>query len=316
AILNREGRPFVRALKTVARLPEVLNGDTIAFGIVPRLNAAGRIGSAEDGFALLAAKTPEEAMTAAEKLEDANNTRKQLQEQAYENTLALIPKDGVPPVLFLLDPNAHEGILGIAAGKLKDLFGRPTVLFTEAKNGMYKGSGRSPEGIDLYELLAKAKHLYAHFGGHKSACGLSIPKENFEEARALIGGEAGILYDRDPGRFVPTLRIDWVLDPTDVTLDLVNDLERMSPFGAENPEPLFCLKGIVPVDVAYMGTDSQHVRFRADGVPCVLFRATEDQKKLLLSGVPLSIAGLPVKNSWKDRVSVQFRVADIEETGR
>jgi single-stranded-DNA-specific exonuclease len=310
-ILNRAERPFVNALRAVARLADPLNGESIAFGIVPRLNAAGRIGSAEDALLLLTARTAEEALARAETLEAANTNRKQLQEETFDRSLELVPPD-VPPVLFLLDPAAHEGILGIAAGKLKDRFNRPVVLFTEAKSGMYKGSGRSPEGIDLHELLAKAKHLYAHFGGHKSACGLTIPKENFEEVRTLIGGECRILYDRCPERFLPTLAIDWVLSPGDVTLELATDIERMSPFGAENPEPVFCLKNVVPTDVAFMGTEDRHVRFRADGVPCVLFRVTEDQKKLLLSGAPLSIAGLPAKNVWKDRVSVQFRVADIE----
>ncbi len=310
-ILNRAERPFVNALKAAARLPEPLNGESIAFGIVPRLNAAGRIASAEDALALLTAKTDEEATVCAAALEEANTKRKQLQEEAYEATLARVPAD-VPPVLFFVAPEAHEGILGIAAGKLKDRFGRPVVLFTESKDGMYKGSGRSPEGIDLYELLAKAKHLYAHFGGHKSACGLSIPKENFGEVCELIAGESRILFDSAPELFQPTLKIDWVLEPGDVTIDLVNDLERMSPFGAENPEPLFCLRDVRAEDVAFMGTDSQHVRFRAGGVPCVLFRVSEDQKRLLLSGGPLSVAGVPVKNVWKDRVAVQFRVADIE----
>ena len=313
AILNRAERPFAGALKQVARLPETLNGESIAFGVVPRLNAAGRIGSAGDGLALLRAKTPGEALARAEALEEENTKRKQLQEQVYENALEVLPEDSLPPLVFLLDPNAHEGILGIAAGKLKDRFGRPVVLFTEAKNGMYKGSGRSPDGIDLYELLAKAKHLYAHFGGHKSACGLSIPKENFEEVRSLLDGEARILCDAFPERFVPTLRIDWVIEPGDVTFDLVRDLERMSPFGAENPEPLSCMRNVVPEDVAFMGTEGRHVRFRAGGVPCVLFRVTEEQKTLLGSGKPLAVAGNPIKNVWKDRVSVQFRATDIAE---
>lgn len=311
-MMNAQPRPFLTSLKEVARLPETLNGDAVAFGIVPRLNAAGRVGTAEDGLSLLRAETPDEAKKWAEKLEEENTKRKTIQEETFRNALSLVPRENVPPVLFLLDPTAHEGILGIAAGKLKDQFGRPVILFTEAENGMYKGSGRSPEGIDLYELLAKAKHLYAHFGGHKGACGLSVPKENFDEVRQLIEGEARILYDTHPERFVPTLTVDWVLEPADVTLGLTDDLERMSPFGAENPEPLFCLRDILPEDVGFMGPEGQHVRFHAGGVPCVLFRVTDEQKKLLTSGKPVSVAGLPVKNIWKDRVTVQFRVADIE----
>jgi len=313
AILNRAERPFVNALRQVARLTEPLNGESIAFGIVPRLNAAGRIGSAEEGLKLLMAKTPEDALRSAETLEQMNTMRKELQEKAYENALGKITAD-VPPILFLLDPEAHEGVLGIAAGKLKDVTGRPTVLFTESKNGMYKGSGRSPDGIDLYRLLASAKPLYAHFGGHKSACGLSIPKESFAEAEELIRAEGRLLFETEPDRFEPSLRIDWVLEPGEVTAELVRDLERMSPFGAENPEPLFCMRNVRPEDVTYVGAEGRHARFRAGGVPCVLFRVTEDQKRLLASGEPLSLAGIPLKNIWKDRVTVQFRVADIERS--
>ena len=316
-LMNKQLRLGLEALKKTARLEKQINGEAIAYAIVPRLNAAGRIDSAEMGVTLLTGSDLLAAEEAALAMETYNHQRKELQQATFLEACQLAEEEAfefgeLPPVLLLPMDEAHEGIMGIVAGKLKDRYHIPVVLLTYNEEGDLKGSGRAPEGMDLYGLLSKASHLYQRFGGHAGACGLTIPEENFPEVEAILLDAAYALRQQQPELFVPKVRVDWVLEPEDITSQLIDDLDRCGPFGAGNPAPFFAIRAVTPENLRYMGEGEQHLRFTAGGVTCVLFRATEEQKELLKEGCPVDLGGVPTRNLWKNREYLQFQVKELQ----
>ncbi|MBE6037042.1 MAG: single-stranded-DNA-specific exonuclease RecJ [Clostridiales bacterium] len=331
--MNRKLRLGLEALKKTARLEKQINGEAVAYAIVPRLNAAGRINSAETGVTLLTEEDLSAVEQAAISLEECNRERKQIQDAIFEEACRMAEAEGedyywssgaaeeelteeeellMPPLLLLPMEDAHEGIMGIVAGKLKDRYNVPVVILTYGEDGSLKGSGRAPEGIDLYKLLSEAAPLYSRFGGHAGACGLTISEENYPEAEAILMDAAERLRQEQPDLFVPKVHVDWVLQPEDITSDLIDDLDRCGPFGAGNPAPFFALRGVKPENLRYMGDGENHLRFTAGGITCVLFRASREQKELLLEGCPLDLGGVPTRNVWKNREYLQFQVRELQ----
>lgn len=312
-VLNRGSRAGLKCLVWEADLrPGEINAENIAYVIVPHLNAAGRLASAETGVLLLTAKEEEAQKEAAALLVEYNRERRRLQEEAFQNVEQLITElPQLPSFLLLHVPDAHEGITGIVAGKIKDAYYRPAVIVTPCGDGFLKGTGRSIPGVNLYEILSKASDLFIRFGGHEGACGFLMKEEHFSELQSILTEETEKLKEQNPEYFLPKLKIDAVLKPSDITFDLIRDLEKMAPFGHSNPKPVLCLQNVAPSHVEYMGDRKQHLRFQADGLECVFFGNAESAGFLLERGEPVDVAGYPGINRWKGRETIQFIVSDV-----
>lgn len=231
----------LRALLEVQGLEgRTINAGHIGFVIGPCFNAAGRIATVAQSFSLLMETDRKRALEKAEQLKEINESRKYMTEQGAKQAFALLEEkrkqDGqLPPVLVLLLPDTHESLVGIIAGRIKERFGHPVIVFTRTDEGMVKGSGRSIEAYHMFHELMKCKELMLRFGGHRMAAGMTLAEENLPELEQRLN-ENVTLTEED---FRPVVHIDAPMPVGYVTERLIEDFGKMEPFGVGNPKPVF-----------------------------------------------------------------------------
>lgn len=308
--------------KGLRRLAEMAGLETskitatnVAFTLAPRINAAGRLGDASLGVKLLLSQDDDEIEMLCTKLMEINQERIELQEKAYENCYAAAEKalkDG--DFIIITAHEAHEGILGIVAGKLKDSFSRPVVIVSE-NEGLLKGTGRSIPGVDLYSLLNKHADEFVKFGGHKAACGFTIEKDSFEKLRRLLNNDISDLLKENDKLFENQINADAVIRIPEASLDFAKALKLFAPFGAGNEEPVFKFSNAKIVNWKFLSSE-KHARFYIidgnDVQPCILFNKAQDYYKFSEEVNPVTIYGTIDINSWMDRDNVQIKVLSIE----
>lgn len=215
------------------RLP--VTAEDVGFRLGPRLNAAGRLGSAESALELLLCRDVPRAAELAKQLDQWNKQRQaeefRVVEQARE---AIAQKDPLPPILIAWDESWHRGVVGIAAGRLMREFQRPTVLFAIDGDAAV-GSGRSLSGVDLHGFLNPWKESLIRFGGHSQAIGLTVAPSSLEELRSQWEQEA---QKWPPHLFERTYEYELEVAPREVTDGLLEELEALQPHGQQNPQPL------------------------------------------------------------------------------
>lgn len=318
-IINARKRPGLKKLmEEVGLSKEKIKSENIAYIVVPHLNAAGRMLDAKIGVELLTSNNTKEIEENVAVLIQNNKDRKRIQEEAFQKCREIIAEKMEGDFFYILAPkDIHEGIAGIVAGKIKDEYGRPAILVTSSGGEDYlKGTGRSINGVNLYDLLKKNEELLIKFGGHSGACGFLMKASDLDELRVRLNREIEILYDDDPNLFDSGLSIDLTIDEREVNLDLAMELEKLAPFGCQNERPLFRMKGIQPTGVSYMGADRQHVRFSGSGnsgkgIACILFGKAQEYSELLQNGELLDLAGYPDINSWNGDTKIQFVLKGI-----
>lgn len=209
----------------------------IGFVLGPCFNAAGRINTVEKAFALLKETDSRKALELAEELKEINETRKQMTEEAAEAAFELLEQGGKTdqPVYILHLPECHESLVGIVAGRIKEAYHHPVIVFTSVGEGLVKGSGRSIESYHMFEGLMACSDLMVRFGGHRMAAGMTMRQENLPELERRLNEKAGL----QPEDFIPVLNIDVPLPVGHVSEKLITDLEALEPFGCGNPKPVF-----------------------------------------------------------------------------
>lgn len=209
----------------------------IGFVLGPCFNAAGRINTVEKAFALLKETDSRKALELAEELKEINETRKQMTEEAAEAAFELLEQGGKTgqPVYILHLPECHESLVGIVAGRIKEAYHHPVIVFTSVGEGLVKGSGRSIESYHMFEGLMACSDLMVRFGGHRMAAGMTMRQENLPELERRLNEKASL----QPEDFIPVLNIDVPLPVGHVSEKLIADLEVLEPFGCGNPKPLF-----------------------------------------------------------------------------
>lgn len=206
----------------------------IGFVLGPCFNAAGRLESMTEAFALLESKTDEEALQRAEKLKDINDTRKEMTEEGVKKALFHLEKAPLERVIVVLLEDVHESLAGIIAGRIKEIYHRPTFVFTQNKE-MVKGSGRSIEAYNMFEEILKCKELLTHFGGHPMAAGLSMKKENLKKFAEQMNANC-TLTEED---LIPIVEIDSTLPLSAISVERIEGLSVLEPFGNGNKKPSF-----------------------------------------------------------------------------
>lgn len=209
----------------------------IGFVIGPCFNAAGRIDTVTKAFELLEASDYQKALALAAELKEINDTRKQMTEEATEEAFRLLEADGGngKAVQIVLLPDCHESLVGIVAGRIKERYHHPVIVFTPVGDGLVKGSGRSIERYHMFERLMECRDLMVRFGGHKMAAGMTLRESDLPELEKRLNEKAGLSAED----FVPVLPIDVALPVSHVTEKLLSDLEILEPFGNGNPKPVF-----------------------------------------------------------------------------
>jgi single-stranded-DNA-specific exonuclease len=313
-IIDSKRRPGLNRLIEGAGLTtDKIKSENIAYIIVPHLNAAGRLLDAKIGVELLTSKDEKKIAENVAVLIQNNRERKRVQEEAFQKCKEVIAADLEKDLFYIIAPrDIHEGIAGIVAGKIKDEYGRPAIIVTESGgDGFLKGTGRSINGLNLYDLLKKNEELFVKFGGHSGACGFLMKSDNLNELRVRLNREMEALYQDNSNLFDSSLPIDLIIGEGDIDISLALELEKLAPFGCQNERPLFQIKGMQPTGVNFMGAGRQHVRFSGignsgKGVPCILFQKAQDYSELLLKGELLDLAGYPDINVWNGDSKIQF----------
>lgn len=239
--LAENPRPGLAALYEAAGLQKSrLSADDVAFLIAPRLNAAGRMGSAEPAIRLLLAEDEEKARELAQILNEANNQRQLIEARVLAEACAMAERELAEKeqVFFLLlaCPGWHQGVLGIVASRMVELYNLPVILIS-LENGSGKGSGRSWGDFNLVAALKQCSSLLVNYGGHASAAGLTVQEEFIPLLRERLNGIAQNYFaGRDASH---VYYVDTLLEPGEISPDLMRTLEGLEPFGSGNPRPVF-----------------------------------------------------------------------------
>lgn len=231
-------RPGLAALKEASGFSPtaMLGAGQVGFSLAPRLNAAGRLGSARDALDLLLAPDHAAASPLAKRLDELNGQRQRIEEAILKEALEQATGKLDQPGLVLFAPHWRAGVIGIVASRVVEAHYRPTLILTRDGERL-KGSGRSTEEVDLHAAIAACASLLAGFGGHRQAAGLSLAPENLEALEAAFCAAVAAQVGTQP--LAPTLRLDGELPFAAVGFDLLKELELMQPFGPGNPEPTF-----------------------------------------------------------------------------
>ncbi|WP_459914083.1 single-stranded-DNA-specific exonuclease RecJ [Enterococcus thailandicus] len=286
---------------------------TIGFSIAPRLNAIGRMGDPNPAVELMATFDEEVAQTQAKKLNEINEERKSVVEEITQEALAMVkPANSIH---LLANNGWHEGVLGIVAGKIMNETGKPTIVLTLKEDGSAKGSGRSVEALNLYEMLNQMRDLFTYFGGHHAAVGLTMLQENIELLQEKMNEYVKEnQIDLTKG---PAMKIDEVLSPKDASLTLLDELKLLAPFGTDNPVPQFLFKQVTATQVKKIGANQQHLKFvltdEGEQLDAVAFGFGSQENELLNDS--LDIVGKLSVNEWSGRKKAQLLVSDFEVKG-
>ncbi len=260
--LRRSRRPGLIAMAELAGTPlETATEETIGFTFAPRLNALGRLSDANPAVELLLTRDPTRARVLATQVEGLNVQRRLLTSQvlqAIEHHLREHPEELTEPALILAHPHWPTGVLGLVANKLVERYNKPVVLLTES-DGILRGSARSIEGVHITQAIATQQSLLLNFGGHPMAAGLSLTAENYPTFRPgllrAIQTQLGARAHEEP-----TLEIDAWLGLEEITLDLAEQLERLAPFGAGNPELVLATRNVTLRSATEIGPTREHLR--------------------------------------------------------
>ncbi len=319
-IMSRRENPGILALADVGGLKRRPDVYALGFILGPRINAAGRVGHAEEALALLTTNDKGEAYALARNLDELNRKRQIIElrvvDEAIAQAEAAMGKDKSPSIIVVAADGWHPGVVGLAASRLKDRFSIPSlVLAMNTKTGLATGSGRSIAGVDLGKAvrLASEAGILIKGGGHAMAAGLTVPIEKLAELRQFLdeslASEVENLRD-------PSLPIDGALTASGATLDLIELLEQAGPYGSAHPSPMFVFPAHKVIYADQAGTD--HVRctlVASDGtkLKAIAFRALNTELgELLLSerSHPIHVAGRLVADEWGAKRIPSLQIED------
>lgn len=258
-MVNSSPRPGLKALMEQNCKDEIIDVRAAAFKMIPVLNAAGRMRHAGDSVKLLAAKDAETADRLCRELLKLNRKRQQMEQetmqailQRLETSPALLQKKA----LVVSGQGWHEGILGILAARLAEKYAKPALVISE-RDGACKGSGRTPEWLDLFQCLTNCNQYLTNFGGHRLAAGLSLPAANLETFSAAFEKAVGMFEPRPAN-----LRVDAEVTLNQLTPDFMCELMQMEPYGEGHPEPLFLARDVDVLESRLLGSQNNHLKLR------------------------------------------------------
>ncbi|MBN2333053.1 MAG: single-stranded-DNA-specific exonuclease RecJ [Deltaproteobacteria bacterium] len=306
-------RVGINALLEVSQVKKetTISAHDIAFKLAPRLNAAGRLDSVEDALELLLTSDPLLAAELADRLQQLNLQRRQIESKIYteiDSQLFLDPQHGGTHVTILASADWHEGVIGIVASKIAERYFQPTMLISLNDEGMGKASGRSIPGINLLELITGSSAYLQQFGGHQMAVGFSIEEHNLADFRDHLDARVGAAMQQR--ELQPQLEIDGQVRLQDLSFKLLQDLEMLAPFGYGNPVPVFAAQGVTVGRATIVGKN--HLRLavndRTASVNAIGFSMGDRNVK---SDDVVDLAFTPQINVWNGSRSIQLNLKDI-----
>jgi single-stranded-DNA-specific exonuclease len=315
------------------------NADIIGFQIGPRINAAGRMDTPLTALRWLLA-SEDRCDEFLSEMESWNETRKWTTEAQYERALAWV--DTTKPILFFDADDLDHGIIGLVAGRLTELYGKPAIVMknwhdhpltrrkwdeveislldpleinTSENNDWKKlsiGSCRAPEWCNLIEILDECRHFFVRYGWHRQAAGFTIETEQIPEFREAMWAAIATRHDiaNLPKR---TIEVECALAPSGMTLETLAIIDRFRPFGIGNRKPIFLLEDITITECRYLGKDESHLSLRCSEAPDVkmVYWKSREKKNLLEVGNIVSLVVELSENEWQGKKSIQAVVRDL-----
>jgi len=309
--LNAEPRTGLLALRRVAGSPAVVGCHAAAFQLAPRLNAAGRLEDAHAALQLLMTTDPAEARSLASQLDENNRRRREIERAICDEIVQRVrARFDAQRDFVIVEGHAdwHIGVVGIVASRVLQEFYRPTVVF--GGDGLnWRGSGRSIEGFDMAAALRQCDELLLRHGGHAMAAGVSIQSEQLDPFRQRLNALAQAALR--PEHLQPSLKLDAEVALSELTLELIEELERLAPMGQGNPTVRLALRGVTHRTAPrQIGRDNQHLKlFLTDGrhtAEAVWWNGSHAK----WPENRFDIAFSPEINEYKGRRSVQLKILD------
>jgi single-stranded-DNA-specific exonuclease len=239
-VMRKSPRLWLKSLIANKVIPKRgIDENTLNFVIIPRINATGRVSDPKISLDYLTCKDEAKTDHLLKELNDANTKRRRFGEETLKEIVDSINKNGFSEKksLVFYNDNWHIGVIGIVAQKLLEIFGKPAFVITNA-NGVYRGSGRGGDGLDLHDTLSSLSPLLLRYGGHKYACGISLSRENLDAFKEAF--EKNINYIE--GTRQKTLHADARANFNELTIDFMEFAELLSPFGVGNRQPFLLLR--------------------------------------------------------------------------
>jgi single-stranded-DNA-specific exonuclease len=312
--MNKKSRLGLNALMEVAGMSgRDISSGHIGFILGPRINAMGRVGSPQKALDLLMTDDREVALALAKVLDAENRTRQKLEATILEEALSKVEREvnfKHHRVIVLASESWHPGVIGIVASRLVERYYRPVIMISlDGKLG--KGSGRSIEKFHLFDYLAKCRDLLAGFGGHESACGITIEKDRIDEFRERINAEAA--KDMSEDIFSPKLDIDMDIPLSMLGEDVINEIESLSPFGEENPRPILASRNLtVKTEPRQLKRNGFKMLVTDNSTTCEAVSFGRIDLHIPRAGSGVDLAYVPSLNTWQGLQSIQLELRDIE----
>ncbi|UZE93821.1 MAG: single-stranded-DNA-specific exonuclease RecJ [Candidatus Pacearchaeota archaeon] len=293
-----------------------INSGHISFRLAPRINAAGRLTTADKSMELLQTNSENKAQEIAYILDEQNIRRQVIQEKILEKALLKIKKEinlDKENCIILAEERWHRGIIGIVASRIVEIYNKPTILISIEKDRAY-GSGRSIPNFHLLKAVDSCKNLLINYGGHEQAIGIKINKRNIKKFRKQICKYAKNKISSK--QFMPILKLDAKLDLADINPTLIKEINQLPPFGIGNPKPIFYSTNLSLTDYPNL-LKEKHLKIKFydnynNIIEAIGFRMAHFLDKISKNTKQIHIAYLLELNEWKGNKTVRLNLKDIK----
>jgi len=313
-VLARTRRPGLKALMAVSGVePEKLNARSLGFQLGPRMNAAGRLETAQYALDMLMAHDGMAALEKAQKLNEMNMARRIEQDKIFKEAVVHAEQFKNDPVLVVSSPGWSHGIIGIVAAKLLEKFHKPTFVLEEIGDEA-KGSARSYGDFSAADAIRAADDIITKGGGHKAAAGVTLPTENIAAFRKRVNEfHRSQKLSNQASLLLPHADTDAVFEH--VTEELVKLLETLEPFGNGNPQPILKSENVLVVNLRRMGAEGQHVKLELQddsGLKLQMLAFSAPEHFFVEPGERITVWYQPDINEWQGRRMIEGRLLHIE----
>ncbi|MBQ7455026.1 MAG: single-stranded-DNA-specific exonuclease RecJ [Clostridia bacterium] len=316
AAMAKTQRPGLRALLSVAGIPagREIGGTQAAFQLAPRVNACGRMDTAQIAVDLFTSRDPQRALALAEQADALNARRRSIEQRLLEQADAQAREMDLYALRCIVVEGEgwESGVVGLVAGRLAERYGYPTVALSR-EGDVCVGSARSACGVDLYQALSECADLFTRFGGHKQAAGITLPAGRVEELRQRLSD--AVARQLDGRALMPQTAYDAELPLSALTLELIESLKQLEPFGMGNPAPVFLLKNADVLSSRAVGAQGAHLKLTLSQGSALM-----DAVAFGMGGLAASLSGVcdlavtPVANAFNGRVTAECRVEALSGT--
>lgn len=315
-VMKKQRRTGLKALMAVANIDKAdISAKTLGFVFGPRINAAGRMETANLALDMLISKNGDDALNKANYIDNLNSHRRQMQDDIFKEAckIALDYKDD--DVLVINGKNWNHGIIGIVAAKILEKFKKPVYILAEDDNGETKGSARSFGDFSAADAVRAADDIIIKGGGHAAAAGVTLKNDKISDFRQRVNEFYNSLQLNNQERYLLPKADVEIDDFSEINEDLVGKIATMEPFGNGNPEPVIKITAADIVNVQHMGTDGQHIKLSArdsDGVVIRMLAFNAPENFLCKPGDTASIWFRPVINEWQGIRSVEGELLHLQ----